>query len=239
MADSQENKYQTQCPRCDGKRSCDVLGEHEHNWDWTDGIHSQYGTDHHRLLRCRGCETIFYLLEQTNSEDWDGRYDPETGEEEIYLPVRATTFPTPDQPDTKPDWIWQLREVDVNLSTVMDEVYKACDHGLYVLAATGLRTAFDRATEVLRIDPALTFGEKLQELAKVGAVGEKEASSLEVLVNAGSAAAHRSWRPERGDLGILRAALEQFLYRSFVLKSTAEISARIPPKPKRAKTATP
>lgn len=235
MTELKENKYQAHCPRCDGQRACDVLGEFVDRWGWTDGAHEQNGIDHHRLLRCRGCEIIFYHLEQSNSEEWDGRIDPHTGEEEIYYPVSTTTYPTPDRPGTKPDWVWQLRAVDLHLSAVMEEIYSACEKDLLVLASTGLRTAFDRATEILKIDPASSFKEKLDELEKAGAVGRAEADSLSVLVDAGNAAAHRAWRPSPEQFAILVAALEQFIFRCFLMKNTAEVFVKIPPKPSRSK----
>ena len=227
--------YKAHCPRCDGERACDVVGDFVHRWDWTNGYNSVDGIDHHRMLQCRGCEKVFYHLEQSNSEDWDARTDPHTGEEEIFCPVTVTTYPTPDRPGTKPDWVWELQKVDVHLSAVMEEIYVASEKDLLTLASTGLRTAFDRATELLQVDPALSFADKLAALILAGAIGKNEGTSLEVLVDAGSAAAHRAWRPDRAQLSVLVAALEQFIYRSFVLKNTAEVSAKTPPKPVRLK----
>ena len=58
-------------------------------------------------------------------------------------------------------------------------------------AAIGARTAFDRATEKLGIEPSLTFAEKLEKAKSDGLVGTNERNALEVMISAGSAAAHR------------------------------------------------
>jgi len=54
-------------------------------------------------------------------------------------------------------------------------------------------------------------------LVNMGRVGVSERQHLEVLTEAGSAAAHRGWRPEIEELNTLMTILEQFLYRSFLI----------------------
>jgi Domain of unknown function (DUF4145) len=65
-----------------------------------------------------------------------------------------------------------------------------------VLAAIGLRTAFDRASELLGIDPNKTFAGKLSQLVVDGHIGSTEKASLDVLTDAGGAAAHRGWKTQ-------------------------------------------
>jgi hypothetical protein len=101
-----------------------------------------------------------------------------------------------------------------------------------VLAAIGVRTAFDRATESLGIDPSLSFADKLKKTESAGHVGKNEKDALAVLVDAGSAAAHRGWRPTHDDLTAMINALESFLQREFVTnRRLAAIKSSVPPKP--------
>jgi hypothetical protein len=77
----------------------------------------------------------------------------------------------------------------------------------------------------------------VQRLKELGFVGETEAADLAVVTNAGSAAAHRGWRPEPEEFERLLSTLERFLERTIVnRKSVAGIA--IPsahPRPKRSK----
>jgi hypothetical protein len=81
------------------------------------------------------------------------------------------------------------------LEDLLTSVYTALDNDLRVLAAIGLRTAFDRASELLSVDPEKTFADKLSQLMANGDIGSTEKESLDVLTDAGGAAAHRGWKP--------------------------------------------
>ncbi len=54
----------------------------------------------------------------------------------------------------------------------------------------------------------------------------------DVLVDAGSAAAHRGWRPKPEELNTMMDVVETFLHRSFILdEGIKKLKAAIPPKP--------
>jgi Domain of unknown function (DUF4145) len=119
-------------------------------------------------------------------------------------------------------------------------MYVAYDHGANILTAVGMRTALDRATEVLGIDPAITFDEKLKELKDGGWIGSTEHDILDVITNAGNAAAHRGWSPSKEDVAKLLTAMEAFLHRAFIVGQDAlAIRANIPEKPKRQRAIAP
>jgi len=84
----------------------------------------------------------------------------------------------------------------------------------YVLAAIGLRTLFDKTYESLKIDPNLSFKDKLNGLIADKLIGEMEKDIFAVLTDAGSAAAYRRWEPSLEDLDVLLTTIEQFLYRA-------------------------
>ena len=129
-----------------------------------------------------------------------------------------------------PDWIQELKDPD--LLELLKELYGAFNDGYRVLAAIGVRTAFDRATELLNIDPSLSFADKLKKAQSNGHVGVKEKTALEVLINAGSAAAHRGWRPTDKELGAMIDALKSFLRREFRTNpNLVDIKDAVPPRP--------
>jgi hypothetical protein len=54
---------------------------------------------------------------------------------------------------------------------------------------------------------------------------------LSILADAGSAAAHRGWKPTKDDIDHLVRALEHFLERAFVLKhDVRRLKKNIPPR---------
>lgn len=104
------------------------------------------------------------------------------------------------------------------------------------MAAIGVRTAFDRATELLGIDPATSFERKLDRLSALGMLGANDRATLAALVDAGSAAAHRGWKPTHEALSTMLHILEGFVHKEFVLKrGVGDLVSSIPPKPKRRK----
>jgi Domain of unknown function (DUF4145) len=128
-----------------------------------------------------------------------------------------------------PDWTHELE--DQELFALLEELYGALNNEYMVLAAIGVRTAFDIATESLGIDPSLSFAEKLKKAQSDGHVGTKEKEALEVIVNAGSAAAHRGWKPTHDELAAMMDALESFLQRAFFTnRKVAALKGAVPPR---------
>lgn len=235
MAEEQQSRTRkTHCTRCGGVRNCDILGHHAESED--EG-HFAWHKDWY-LLRCRGCDYVFAETVYTDSEDLYYENGPDGQYTENVETVR--TWPARGKRD-RPDWfkgsVTNLRLLD--LWPVLREVYEALDADLNVLAAMGMRIAFDRAAELRGVDPAISFEEKLKGLFEKKADRDR----LETLVEAGSASAHRGWRPETDDLNTMMDVLEQFVHEQFVApvrqqrldKRVAAMKAKVPPRQKRAK----
>jgi hypothetical protein len=228
------------CPECDGERVCNVHGTTKTSWDWesADKQHSMNGGADHALLQCRGCETVFYQQSSYDSEDIDHWYEPDGSTGSAYART-ITTYPKPNS-KTKPLWFPQVQKADPQLGQILDETYLAYDSNLLILATVGIRTAIDRATELLGIDAAKSFQEKLKELHTGGWIGETEKQILEVVIDAGSAAAHRGWSPAPDEASQLITVMEVFLQKAFIVEKKAlGLKTSIPAKPKRAKAPAP
>lgn len=220
-----------ECSQCRGQRNCEILAEYENRWD--DDKYVIWGIDTYRILRCMGCDNLFFQKEMIFSEDWDVDEDPVTGEHTQFLPSTFEYWP----PVTKrepPDWITKIAAEDRTLYSLLNEMYAALNSGLRTLAAIGTRTAIDRASEVLQIDPSYTFAKKVEELLKLGHITSTEKDHLQSLIDAGSAAAHRGWTPEISDLDVYVTFLERFLERNFVLSKAMQEAAKSVPKKKKA-----
>lgn len=225
--------FQAHCPRCNGDRTCYIHGEVESPWSWSDGRHEHWGQSDYKLAQCCGCKEVFFHQSSWDSEDWDIGYNA-SGEEVTFNPKTITTYPTPEKKSDKPDWVWKIAQIDPQLFSILNEMYQAYEHGSFILAAIGLRTAFDRTTEIFKIHPSLPLEEKVKRLREEGLIGETESQTLSVVIDAGSAAAHRAWSPAYPEFQTLLITLEQFIYRTVVSgKDVLSIAQRIPAKPPR------
>lgn len=221
-------KMKAHCPRCDGERVCDVHGLAVRPWDWTDGPNSAAGCDTHRLLECRGCETVFYHRLSWDDQDLDPVFDG-AGNYQMQAVERVETYPQPEKKARKPDWVWSIAKKDPQLEKILSEVYDAVERRSNILAATGLRTAFDRVVSYHAVDENLPLAAKVKALKERGFIGETEADILNTVVDAGSAAAHRAWNPTDEQLGQLLQSLEHFIHRTVVVgEKVLEVKALIP-----------
>jgi hypothetical protein len=185
------------------------------------------------ILECCGCERVYFRREYWFSE-WEtiGEH-PVTGEPTLEGGVETTYWPAPITRQ-RPKWLDGIEEADRDLGNLLREMYAALDNDLRVVSAIAARTVFDRASELLGIDPAIRFQEKLHSLGANGKISIDEEGTLLVLVDAGSAAAHRGWRPKPEELNTMIDVVESFLHRSFIVgDGIAKLKAVVPPKPKR------
>ncbi len=187
------------------------------------------------ILECCGCERVFFRRDLWFSE-WEAVGENQyTGEPQREGGTETTYWPAPVQREP-PEWIKDIAQADKTLGKLLSEMYTALNNDLRILAAIGARTAFDRSSELLKIDPGITFAKKLDELVAIGKVSKDERGTLEILVDAGSAAAHRGWEPKPKELNTMMTIVEAFLHRAFILDDgTQKLKAAVPPKPTRQK----
>jgi hypothetical protein len=209
-----------------------VKGHYQTRFDDEDsGI---WGRTDYRILVCRGCETAYMQTSEVFSENVDHRQNYD-GEWEEFLNEDVRHFPPPSR-RVKPSWHYQIDLLDSSLGSLFSDIYRCFDAELAVPAAVATRTAFDRATELLGIDPSDSFAAKLDALLDGGKISKDEKDVLTTLIDAGSAAAHRGWRPKAEELDTLASLVESFFHRTFVLGDAAKkLKAAVPPKPKRKK----
>lgn len=239
MTEHSDKRMKAHCPTCDRETNSHIHGAFDQPWDHTDGENSTNGQVDHKLLQCLGCDTVFYYRSSWDSEDWDHDYDPRTRETVTYYPSRIETYPKPDPSNEGAKWANDLHKIDWPLNNIMGEMYKAAEGGSYILASVGLRTALDRAMEILGIDPGHYLVEKLASLKERGFIGPSEHETLSVVAEAGNAAAHQAWSPGREEFAQLLVVLEQFIYRNVVIGQKAlAVKNNIPakqPRPKKEK----
>ncbi|WP_368646842.1 DUF4145 domain-containing protein [Castellaniella ginsengisoli] len=216
------------CPNCKADK-----------WSWIKAQHETHGDEHgmwwhttYRVLECKTCTTAFVQREEVCSEDVDHWYDDYGKPRSEYNKQFEYFPPKPKWP--RPEWIGAVAERDTDLANLFHELYAALDDDLSVLAAIGIRTVLDRVTEILGIDPAMRFEEKISSLVDQRILTPQHREDLDLLIDAGSAAAHRGWTPSERELKHLLGFLEAFTYKAlFDLPSLQHLRNHIPPKPKR------
>lgn len=216
------------CPKCGPDRIAHVMANHvETGGDETVTAWSDY-----RILRCPACETIQLQIASSFSEDYD--YDEDANGAPILRYNESYSYWPPLAQRRKPEWLNSIENQDPLLGSILTEVYHALDNNMPIAAATTMRTAFDQVTKLLKIDPAITFGEKLQELVQRGEVAAKDREVLEPLVEAGNAAAHRGWTPTAEQLTTMVLILEALVHRTLILNKKAKaLKKHTPARPKR------
>jgi hypothetical protein len=213
------------CPTCLREQNTEILGHHRHR-QYAPDDDSVFVQKDHYILKCGGCDTVFHRKDSAFSEDYDSR----TGD----LEVDVQYWPAQSKRD-RPEWLdLDFMTADMLLYKLTGSIYTALDHDLTVLAAIGMRTTFDRASELLGIGPAKPFEKKLADLVAAGQIGDTERRNLATLVDAGSAAAHRGWEPSKKELDTMMSILEHFLYRAFVIDAEAK-KLKVPARPGRKK----
>ena len=216
------------CPRCGANRA-DIAAEHKVEFhDDSDGYFSE--VTYYRVLECRGCGEHYFKSTSSNSEDFHSYTNPITGEieEEQYEVIH---YWPPAAKRRRPEWFDEIHSKDRILDSLFRDVYTALSNNLGVLAAIGMRTVFDRASELLGIEPTIPFQQKLTDLTNGDHITDKERKIMESLIDAGSAAAHRGWQPTQKQLDRMMAILEAFLYRAFFLEQIgAELGKGVPKK---------
>jgi Domain of unknown function (DUF4145) len=218
------------CPDCRGTRNAFVRGKHVVHWSDPDPDTPVSSSDTRMILECCGCSRVYFRRDFWFSE-WNSiGQNKYTGELEMENNVETTYYPAETRRDP-PNWVIDVKAADNTLGLLLDELYSSLNNGLHVLAAIGMRTAFDRASELLGVSPSLRFNKKLDELVTIGKIGKDERTTLDVLIDPGSAAAHRGWSPKAKELETMMQIVEAFLHRAFVLgDGIKHLKAAVPSK---------
>lgn len=200
----QTNQIIGTCPDCGPNRWATILKSHTHTYE--EEYEGDWAQFEHQILQCAGCDSIYFQSIIT-----------EPHEDKSELETIVQWEPTSRNPREEPDWLPSLYARDETLGRLMKDIYTAFNRDLNVFVAIGVRTAFDRASELLDVDPGKSFHQKMNLLNESGHISNKDKSILSTLTDAGSAAAHRAWRPSKKDLIIMLMIIENFLHKTFVL----------------------
>jgi hypothetical protein len=214
------------CSICDRDQNSKVISEHDHVTP-----NDIRATITYRIVGCLGCSGVSLNIKLIDPGAW---HNVENGGFMLVMMTgKDFTFP-PKLHRRPPKWLEDVATQDNILGGLLYEIYATLNMSCHVLAAVGLRTVFDRASELLGVNADLPFARKLDQLFSGGWIGETERELLGVLVDAGSAAAHRGWRPNIENLDSLFEVMEPFLRRAFLTKDKVrQMALNVPRRPRR------
>ncbi|MDE2402690.1 MAG: DUF4145 domain-containing protein [Burkholderiales bacterium] len=138
-------------------------------------------------------------------------------------------------PVSIPGWVSKLPP---HAQKLMGEVYIALDAQLLSLPAMGIRAVIDVVSANLLGTDLNSFDEKLEALRSRGSITTQQFISLTAVVDAGNAASHREFIPDRDDIQIMLDSLSHMLQSVYVMDEAANaLSSKTPKRPKRSKPA--
>ena len=206
-------KVQAPCSSCIRKTQHEVLFEESQR--------DEHTLDTYALLKCAGCSTI----SMGHSCLWinDGS-------------VEHKFYPSPVSRKL-PDWTSRLTlgyKNEIELGSLLREVYRAVDGGQHRLAAMGIRALLEQVM-IMKVGDLPTFNEKLDEFQKQGYVSLIQRDAMRTTLDVGDAAMHRAFKPTEEELKVALDIVEGVLAPIFGHTEAAEkLADRVPPRAPRA-----
>jgi hypothetical protein len=173
-------------------------------------------SDTYMVVQCLGCEGISF-----RQVHW---FEPT---EEL----DATDYPPPIRRGL-PAWHESLPD---DIQDLLLEVYHALAADSRRLALMGARSLVDMLM-TSHVGNEGTFASRLYSLHANGFIGERQLEVLGAALDAGSAAAHRGFRPSPSQLNAVMDIVENLLAATYHLKSLAQrLRQETPPRGDKAK----
>ena len=203
------------CAQCSVDTLHAVLCTTEDSGVTSDAISWNYT---YKFIQCQGCKKVSIREEFTCSE-------LDQGDVEItYYPPRIKR--------RRPDWLDKLEDHDPELIDLLNEVYDAVDYGHHRLLAMGIRSVMDRVMTMLVGDVG-GFEQKLDALVEQEVIAGGQRELFDTVIEGGSAAAHRGYKPAWDMLENMLALMEYLIHQTYISGPMLQTAKKhIPPRPK-------
>lgn len=168
-------------------------------------------------INCRGCKSASIFEEIHAIEGVSSRYTPPR----LWL--------------QRPNWVDDIETIDNNIYGLLVEVYSAANDKQFRLLAMGVRAALDLIMIHILGDIG-GFEQKLDKMVTEGHISKNQKEMLTTVIDAGSATAHRGYKPPKNLLvqmiTIMEVIIQQYYITGPMLKTLKTI---IPPRPSNTK----
>lgn len=187
---------------------------HEVQWKHLGGVNVP--RDDVRFVRCCGCGDL-----TLRREHLDGN-----------AVIDSVTFQPPRLWRRPPDWLSQLEPRDPDMHGLLVEIYSAANGEQTRLLAMGVRAALDHLMMLMLGSDKGTFKHKLDEMVQKGHLTKQQRDNLDIVIDAGSASAHRGFKPPVELLDEMIAVTEGLVRGYYITGPMLNtMKAHIPPRP--------
>lgn len=214
------------CNSCLKETKHVLVAEKKTSWSDEEWAGEMHGDDSYQIVECCGCGTVGFRRVSTGTQilDEEGNFS----EEVTYFPAAVSR--------RKPEWLgdWSFR-VDEDIESLLNEIYVAIHEDLRVIAGNGIRTVLDMVM-TNKIGDLGGFPAKLSAIESAGLISTSNKEFLKVTIDAGSASAHRAFKPTQQDLNLLLDIAENLISAIYILPDQVKaLSKKVPPRPKTVK----
>jgi hypothetical protein len=198
--------------------------------------------DSYQLCECKKCDAPLlhldtYKLKSIKDEIEQAKFEYKELSDQINNfghcdkhEYKSHSYPDFDASSLKDKkWSFNLPEEDMLL---FFEVISAWDRGLFILALSGVRTLIDRYI-VKKIGDIGNFQAKLSRMLDNKHINQKQFELLNTVIEAGNAAGHRGFKPEKEMLTSLLMVVEDIMSLEYKTLKFDEYKKSIPPRAKK------
>lgn len=227
MAKKSGSIIKSYCNECLQETNHDLIDSRHRNWLHTDdeGVPHAEEAMQYEFVQCRGCECVSLRRTYTSTFSEDG---PEID----YFPPAVSR--------RTPEWMSGLRMFALGgpkneVRQLLKEVYSAMFSGNSRLALMGARAVVDIALTD-KLGDIGGFEQKLNEALEQKWITPAQHKVLKSAVDAGNAASHRAYHPEKKQLGLVLDVVEHLVQLLYVLERDGEeIAKKTPPRSGKSK----
>jgi hypothetical protein len=197
---AEEKKVRNSCNTCKRKTWHDIEGIH--SVTHTDDYHC---SEHHILLKCRGCETVSFQYAIDRYEDAYPEYDGEW-----HVPRDVEVYPKPNKVRLK---TFPLPEIVEAIYVESCNVYR---DGSLLLAGIGFRATIEAICNDQNIK-GKELSTRINNLATQGLISKKDSKRLHSIRFLGNDAAHDLKIPSKKNLEAALTIVEHLLTTVYIL----------------------
>ncbi len=177
----------------------------------------------YKLLSCAGCGTISMMDIFLSTFDGTENYAPGDALVQFYpAPVSRK----------EPEWAsWlDFKISELDLVSLLKEIYQAVHGGQYRLAAMGIRALLEQVM-VTKVGDVGGFDKKLDAFQKAGFISLIQRDAMRATLDVGDAAMHRAFRPDERELQTALDITEGVMAAIYSHQKAAEkLGDRVPPR---------
>lgn len=178
------------------------------------------------ILSCCGCKEP-----SIRKESWIFDHLPDSDRNSDGF-LSGVVFTPPRLWRRPPQWLTQLETIDRDLKDLLDEVYSTTNDQQIRLLSMGVRAVLEHIMIKILEGDVGGFEQKLQDMVAKDHLTERQRENLSIVIDAGSASAHRGYRPSRPLIEEIVNIMENIVREHYITgPMLAHAKTKIPPKP--------